>query len=167
MNRTRTERSPNDAPPSGNAIAPIRVALVCAIRPGVGGPEILIARRPVGSPLAGLWEFPGGKVEQGESVEAAARREALEEVGLEVAELKPLIRVRHTYPHAEIELHAFLGPATIRRGIPAGEAGAPACRWVPVGELRDYAWPAANAPILDALDTWEAAAGRHWTRSAS
>ena len=157
---------PTTGPDPGQMIA-VKVVLVSAVALIDADGRVLLARRPEGKSMAGLWEFPGGKVEQGESVEAAARREALEEVGLEVAELKPLIRVRHTYPHAEIELHAFLGPATIRRGIPAGEAGDPACRWVPVGELRDYAWPAANAPILDALDTWEAAAGRHWTRSAS
>src|SRR4051794_17849160 len=81
----------------------VRVGLALVRRRG----RFLVRRRPAGTPLAGCWEFPGGKCEPGESPESAARRECLEETGLEVR-IGPLREtICHTYPHGRVELWFF------------------------------------------------------------
>ena len=66
--------------------------------------RVLIAQRPAGKPLAGRWEFPGGKVAAGESEEAALARELREELGIEMTTAKPFMRLTHAYPDREVEL---------------------------------------------------------------
>ncbi|RMF87229.1 MAG: (deoxy)nucleoside triphosphate pyrophosphohydrolase, partial [Nitrospirae bacterium] len=77
-------------------------------------------RRPAGRPLASTWEFPGGKVEVGETLQAAVARECREEVGCAVAVVRPLPPIRYRYPHARVTLHPFLcrplGAAVPREG---------------------------------------------------
>jgi 8-oxo-dGTP diphosphatase len=83
------------------------VAVVCGILRR--GDRVLVARRPQGKRLAGLWEFPGGKVEPGESPESALRRELHEELRCEMVIERSLIPFTHHYEWGAIELHPFLG----------------------------------------------------------
>ncbi|HEV2972046.1 MAG TPA: (deoxy)nucleoside triphosphate pyrophosphohydrolase [Pirellulales bacterium] len=108
--------------------------------------RFLVGRRPAGAPLAGLWEFPGGKVTAGETIEQAAARECLEETGLtvQVGEAYPV--VRHDYPHGSVELHFF-------RCAPLGPNRAPGAPfiWLTAAELAELPFPEANRSILDQL----------------
>lgn len=70
--------------------------------------DVLLAQRPVGKPYAGYWEFPGGKVEPGETVEDALKREFMEELGVTVLSADPWCCVDHVYPHAHVRLHFFI-----------------------------------------------------------
>jgi A/G-specific adenine glycosylase len=112
---------------------------------------VLIAQRPPEGLLGGLWEFPGGKVEDGESPAEAARREVLEEVGVDVAICGPADRVRHAYSHFRITLHLF--HALLAGGSVDESSGAR--RWVLPAELTDYAFPVANLAIVGRLATGE------------
>ncbi|MCO5119962.1 MAG: NUDIX domain-containing protein [Burkholderiaceae bacterium] len=67
--------------------------------------RVLLGQRPAGKPYAGWWEFPGGKLEAGESVAAALARELHEELGIEVRSSQPWIVREHSYPHARVRLH--------------------------------------------------------------
>jgi A/G-specific adenine glycosylase len=115
-------------------------------------PRLLIARRPEDGLLGGLWEFPGGKVEPGETAAEAACREVREELGVAVEILGPLAKVRHAYSHFRITLHLFHarwlsgGPAA---GEVGSEDGSP--RWVLPAELDRYAFPAANHEVIRQL----------------
>lgn len=106
----------------------------------------LIGLRPPGAPLAGLWEFPGGKVRRGESPAAAAARECLEETGLRVTVHAVAAVVDHDYAHGRLRLH-FLhctsGEAS--RAVPER------FRWVAAEELASYEFPAANASVIEQL----------------
>jgi 8-oxo-dGTP diphosphatase len=109
--------------------------------------EVLISRRAVDAHQGGLWEFPGGKVEAGESVEQALARELLEETGIRVEHARPLIRVHHDYGDKSVLLdvwrvEAFSGEAHGREGQPV--------KWVRPEQLADYAFPEANLPIIRA-----------------
>jgi len=70
--------------------------------------DVLMAQRPSGQPYEGYWEFPGGKVEAGEDVLAALKREFLEELGVRVLEAEPWVGVEHVYPHAHVRLHFYI-----------------------------------------------------------
>ena len=110
--------------------------------------RILIQLRPPEGLLGGLWEFPGGKQEPGETIEDCVRRETAEELGLDV-EVGPLVtRVKHAYSHFRITLHAYR--CTVLRGTPTPRV-APEWRWVPLGELTRYAFPKANKTVIEAL----------------
>lgn len=112
--------------------------------------RVLIARRPEGKPLAGLWEFPGGKVNAGERPETALIRELAEELGIEVEEacLAPLTFASHTYE----DFHLLMPLYVCRRwrGIVRG-GEAQALKWVCPQNLRDYPMPPADAPLIPAL----------------
>lgn len=110
--------------------------------------RVLIARRPAEGLLGGLWEFPGGKVEGGESPEEAVRRELREEMEVDVAVEGLLGRVDHTYSHFRITLHAH--HARLLDGTPRARS-ATAWRWAEPGELDDYAFPAANVHLIRSL----------------
>ena len=110
--------------------------------------EIFIQRRPPEGLLGGLWEFPGGKREAGESQEDAARRELTEELGVVVELGERVATVEHAYSHFRITLHAFHG--WIVSGTPRPTA-ATDWSWVPRGDLDGYAFPAANRRVLEAL----------------
>lgn len=110
--------------------------------------RILLARRTEGRDLAGLWEFPGGKHEAGETTEAALKRELREELGIEIDIGAPLIRVPQAYPHKRLrldvrEVRAWHGTV---RGL-EGQALA----WVPPHKLIDYSMPPADIPVVAAL----------------
>lgn len=110
--------------------------------------RILITRRAEGAHQGGLWEFPGGKVERGETVSHALARELEEELGIEVGPTEPLLEVQHDYGDKSVLLDVHL----VRqfRGTAIGLEGQP-LRWVHAHQLPDYAFPAANVPIVDAV----------------
>lgn len=132
------------------AAARRRVLVVAAILAREG--RVLLTRRSPGKHLAGLWEFPGGKVEEWETPEAAVAREVREELDLEVSGLSPFLFVHHDYPETRILMLVY-------RGRPAGEPGAATLpwRWCPLTELDLSSMPEADAPIVRALRS-EAAA---------
>ncbi|HLH11379.1 MAG TPA: 8-oxo-dGTP diphosphatase MutT [Methylovirgula sp.] len=112
--------------------------------------RVLIAQRPPGKALAGLWEFPGGKVDPGETPERALIRELAEELGIEVEEacLAPLTFASHTYP----DFHLLMPLYVCRRWrgfVRATEAQA--LKWVRARDLRDYPMPPADAPLIPPL----------------
>ncbi len=112
------------------------------------GDEILIAKRPPAGLLGGLWEFPGGKPQAGESLAAAVVREVGEELGIEVEAGAKIAEVDHAYSHFEITLHAF--HCRYLTGTPK-PLGCEEYAWVAPAELDRYAFPAANRRLLDAL----------------
>ncbi|SEO74526.1 Nudix family hydrolase [Aquisalimonas asiatica] len=129
---------------SGADPEPIHVA-VGVIRQPDG--RVLIARRAEGSHQGGRWEYPGGKVEAGETIRDALTRELHEELGIRPLELRPLIRVPWRYADKSVLLDTW----EVRRfaGTPSGREGQP-LRWVPPPELARYRFPAANGPITTA-----------------
>lgn len=112
--------------------------------------RILLAQRPEGKSLAGLWEFPGGKVEVGETPEETLVRELEEELGIttKVACLAPLTFASHTYE----TFHLLMPLYVCRRyeGIPHGKEGQ-AVKWVKPKALRDYPMPPADEPLIPYL----------------
>lgn len=124
----------------------IYVAAGCLIN---AAGEVLIAQRPEGKVAAGYWEFPGGKIEPGETALAALKRELHEELGVEVRVARPLIRFRHDYSDRSVVLDTWLISAF--DGVPHGRE-AQAFAWVRVAELGG--WPNSLptvAPIAQAL----------------
>jgi len=122
-------------PPTSIAVAVVRHA-----------GKYLIGRRPEGVPLAGLWEFPGGKVEAGETPEAAAVRECREETGLDVTIESAYPDVVQQYDHDRVRLHFFAcSPIDPAPSTPDGY------RWVTGLELRDYEFPRANVGLIALL----------------
>ncbi|MDO5610225.1 MAG: Nudix family hydrolase [Pseudomonadota bacterium] len=110
--------------------------------------RILLTRRTEGRDLAGLWEFPGGKLEPGESPQAALKRELHEELGIDADIGAPLIAVPQAMPARRIVLDVYRVAAW--RGRPRGLDGQ-AMAWVPVGKLSRYPMPPADRPIIAAL----------------
>ncbi len=110
--------------------------------------EVLIARRPEHTHQGGLWEFPGGKCEAGESAEEALSRELEEELGIQVRRAERLIQVPYRYADKGIWLDVWR--VTAFDGEPHGREGQPV-RWQPLARLAEVAFPAANYPIVSAL----------------
>ncbi|WP_339511306.1 Nudix family hydrolase [Pseudomonas sp. RL_15y_Pfl2_60] len=123
-----------------------RVHVVAAVIRGSDG-RILIAKRADDQHQGGLWEFPGGKVEAGEAVEAALARELNEELGIVPTAAQPLIQIRHDYPDKQILLDVW--DVTAFEGQPHGAEGQP-LKWVNNRQLLEYEFPAANRPIVAA-----------------
>jgi len=110
--------------------------------------RLLIDQRPENGLLGGLWEFPGGKIEAGETPERALRREIYEELALEVAVGKKLMEIEHGYTHYSITLHVY--HCHYVRGTPQAR-GCQAWKWVQKHELKKFAFPTVNRKIIDAL----------------
>tara|TARA_R110002110_G_scaffold91264_2_gene237587 strand:- start:211672 stop:212079 length:408 start_codon:yes stop_codon:yes gene_type:complete len=110
--------------------------------------RVLLSRRSPNAHQGGLWEFPGGKLEAGESVARALSRELLEELGIEVQSSSALLEVSHDYgdKHVVLDVHLVWEFS----GEPHGAENQPLA-WVPLEELPKYAFPAANAAIVEAL----------------
>jgi A/G-specific adenine glycosylase len=111
---------------------------------------ILIDRRLEGGSFGGLWEFPGGKVEAGETVPDCIRREILEELGISIEVGEHLLTLTHTYSSFHITLHVYL----CRHQI--GEPQTLQCqeiRWVSLEEIDEFQFPEANSQIITALKT--------------
>ncbi len=115
--------------------------------------RVLLTQRPEGKSLAGLWEFPGGKVEPRETPEAALIRELREELGIDTwaSCLAPLTFASHTYP----DFHLLMPLFACRKwdGIARGVEGQ-ALAWVRPEKLRDYPMPAADLPLIPILRDW-------------
>jgi 8-oxo-dGTP diphosphatase len=128
----------------------MRLLLVVAVALIDADDRVLIARRPEGKAMAGLWEFPGGKVEPGERPETALIRELAEELGLTVAEpcLSPLTFASHAYP----DFHLLMPLYVCRRwqGFAVAREGQ-ALKWVRPRDMRDYPMPPADAPLIPPL----------------
>ncbi|POF30422.1 (deoxy)nucleoside triphosphate pyrophosphohydrolase [Roseibium marinum] len=126
----------------------IVVVAACALVDVDG--RILLAQRPEGKSMAGLWEFPGGKVEQGERPEETLIRELAEELGITVNEacLAPLTFASHAYEDFHLLMPLFI----CRRwdGVPRGLENQ-ALKWVRAARLRDYPMPAADEPLIPHL----------------
>jgi len=108
----------------------------------------LVNRRPLGDPLAGSWEFPGGKIQPGEAPLAALKRELDEELGIEVLEAQPVLVLEHDYPDKRVRLDVwhvltFRGRATPREGQEL--------RWVTAAQCRDLPLLPADGPIVARL----------------
>lgn len=110
--------------------------------------RVLIAQRPPGKQLAGSWEFPGGKLEAGESRTHGLARELQEELGIAIREPRPLIRVRHAYPHGDVLIDMFV--VTRYSGEPRGLDGQ-ALRWLTQDQLKEAELLPADRPIVRAL----------------
>ncbi|ROL71590.1 Nudix family hydrolase [Pseudomonas vranovensis] len=123
-----------------------RVHVAAAVIRGTDG-RILIARRADSQHQGGLWEFPGGKVEDGEAVEVALARELHEELDIVVTAARPLIKVKHDYPDKQVLLDVW--EVNGFSGEPHGAEGQPLA-WVTARELPDYDFPEANQPIVAA-----------------
>ena len=131
-------------------IRPLLLVAACVLLDGEG--RILIAKRPEGRSLAGLWEFPGGKVELGESPEHAVIRELAEELGIGIAaaDLAPLTFASHDYPDFHLLMPLFL--CRRWRGEVAPHEGQELL-WVKPAELVSYAMPPADEPLKALLPT--------------
>ena len=127
---------------------PLVVVAACALLDQAGA--VLIAKRPEGRPLAGLWEFPGGKVEPGEEPEEALIRELNEELGIEVAkrDLKPFTFASHAYPDFHLLMPVYL--CRQWRGSIAAHEGQELL-WVKPDSLHLYDMPPADEPLKTAL----------------
>lgn len=127
-----------------------RIVLVAACALVDADGRILLAQRPEGKSLAGLWEFPGGKVEAGETPEETLIRELEEELGIQtkIPCLAPLTFASHTYD----DFHLLMPLYVCRRfeGIPSGREGQ-AIKWVRTSQLRDYPMPPADEPLIPFL----------------
>ncbi len=134
---------------TGADAPPPLVPVVCvALVDGDG--RVLLARRPAGKPMAGLWEFPGGKVHPGETPEAALIRELAEELGIDVAEacLAPFTFASHRYESFHILLLLYVcrrwqGTVTAREGQELA--------WVRPVKMDQYAMPPADKPLVAML----------------
>lgn len=123
---------------------PIDVAVGILIKPNG---DVLLAQRPAGKPYAGYWEFPGGKVEPGEAILAALKREFVEELGIEILGAEAWCGVEHVYPHAHVRLHFYFSRSW--RGEPQSLEGQ-AFAWQ--GSVAVSPVLPATIPLLDALD---------------
>ncbi len=125
-----------------------RVHVAAAAMISADQKKVLIARRPSSVDHGGLWEFPGGKLAPYETGLEGLKRELHEELGVEIVRARPLIRVHHEYPDKHILLDVW--QVQEFAGEPFGREGQ-AVRWVPMEELVNYPFPAANLPILRAV----------------
>lgn len=110
--------------------------------------HVLVTQRPTNVHLPNVWEFPGGKVEPGESLQAALRRELREELGIEAEILDECFTTTHSYPEKIVELHFF--NCAIIEGEPRAIEVADV-RWVQLSELRSLEFPEADQDLIERL----------------
>jgi 8-oxo-dGTP diphosphatase len=110
--------------------------------------RVLIAERVGGGPFQGMWEFPGGKIGNGESPEQALERELSEELGVELGAVERFMHLEHDYPDRSVSIHFFLVRGW--KNEPTGLEGQ-ALRWVPPAQLGDQDILPADLPVIEAL----------------
>jgi mutator protein MutT len=122
----------------------VQVAIAVVFREG----KLLICQRKQDADLGGFWEFPGGKIEPGESAQQCLHRELMEEVGIRADVVSELPIIQHEYPTVHIQIQPFLC-----RHV-EGEARPIECTkidWIEPAQLNEYAFPPANAALIDDL----------------
>lgn len=107
--------------------------------------RVLLVQRQPAVPLGGMWEFPGGKVEAGETPEASLRRELLEEVGLRIGACHSLGTFRHDYAHIAVRLHAFAADATSPTVVLRGPD---ASQWLPLPNVGSVSILPGSEPLV-------------------
>lgn len=131
----------------------LKVVLVSAVALIDPDGRVLLAQRPEGKSMAGLWEFPGGKVEPGETPEHALIRELQEELGISTWQscLAPLTFASHSYD----DFHLLMPLFACRKwqGIARAQEGQ-ALKWVAAQDLRQYPMPPADIPLIPILRDW-------------
>jgi 8-oxo-dGTP diphosphatase len=131
----------------------MKVVLVSAVALIDPDGRVLLAQRPEGKSMSGLWEFPGGKVDPGETPETALIRELREELGIETWNscLAPLTFASHSYP----EFHLLMPLFACRKweGIPKPVENQ-VLKWVPPAKMREYPMPPADIPLIPILRDW-------------
>ncbi|WP_373354874.1 (deoxy)nucleoside triphosphate pyrophosphohydrolase [Pseudoroseicyclus sp. CXY001] len=131
----------------------MKTVLVSAVALIDSDGRVLLAQRPEGKSMAGLWEFPGGKVEEGETPEAALIRELHEELGIETWDscLAPLAFASHAYP----DFHLLMPLYACRRwqGVPRPREGQ-VLKWAFARELSGFPMPPADLPLIPILRDW-------------
>ncbi len=116
------------------------------------GEKVFIQKRPATGLMAGLWEFPGGKIQQGETPASALRREIMEEMGITIKNLRPIMKIRHAYTRFRVNLHCFwaeMDKGKIRLAF--AQKG----EWVKFKNLKKYPFPAADVRLIGRLETEE------------
>jgi len=122
----------------------LRVA-VAVIRKGK---KVFIQKRSPHGLMAGLWEFPGGKIQPGEGVQAGLRREIQEELGIKLKNIRPIARIKHAYTRFQVDLHCFFAePGAGKLRLTAATEG----KWVSLKNLQDYPFPAANVRLIQMI----------------
>jgi len=138
---------------TGRKSPSIHVAVAVIIRDGA----VLISKRAKSAHQGGLWEFPGGKVESGETVQEALYREIKEELGINVRYSRPFIKLVHHYPDISVILETLMVTQfngieyQLQQSNQVGSEGQ-AVKWIALAELDDYSFPEANHAILNALN---------------
>lgn len=129
---------------------PVRTVLVAAVALVDADGRVLLAQRPPGKSMAGLWEFPGGKVDAGETPEVALVRELKEELGIDTAEscLAPIAFASHTYETFHLLMPLYV--ARVWKGTPTPMEGQQLA-WVKPVRMGDYPMPPADIPLIPIL----------------
>lgn len=136
----------NDLPNKGAAQVKKAISVAIGIIQHEG--KVFIQKRRDQGLMAGLWEFPGGQVEIGETAKGALEREIQEELGVTMTGVKPFMRLKHSYTSYQVDLHCFLADYSVGRvTLKAATEG----KWVKPEELKNFAFPAANGKIIKAL----------------
>ena len=147
-----SELTPNIEPKNQQTIPADAVHVAVGVILNSQQNQILIAKRPDHLHQGGLWEFPGGKVSLGETIEQALARELFEEIGISNIKAKPLMHILHDYPDKKVFLDIWLIDQF--SGQVQGKEGQQ-CEWVNLQNLlssqSQYQFPAANQPILERL----------------
>jgi 8-oxo-dGTP diphosphatase len=135
---------------AATAAEPRRLVIVAAAALVDGDGRILLAQRPPGKTMAGLWEFPGGKVDAGETPEMALLRELSEELGIEVSAsgLAPFTFASHSYPDFHLLMPLYLCREWV--GLPVARERQ-VLAWVRPSQLADYPMPPADKPLVAML----------------
>lgn len=129
---------------------PLPLVFVVAVALIDADGRVLLAQRPAGKPMAGLWEFPGGKLHDGESPETALVRELEEELGIDTSEscLAPLSFASHRYERFHLLMPLYV--CRVWKGVARPREGQ-VLKWVRPENLRDYPMPPADGPLIPVL----------------
>ena len=141
---------PTTDPDSDRTLADVPIILVVAVALVDVDGRVLIAQRPEGKPMAGLWEFPGGKVDPGETPERALIRELQEEIGIDVTEncLAPFTFASHRYDAFHLLMPLYV--CRVWDGMVVAREGQ-TLKWVRAPDLKDYPMPPADVPLIAML----------------